>query len=130
LKFDKDWEVGASGRDSSSQGGADDTVVLERLSRGSGRPGFMVSGSSDCSVCVWDLYAEYPGCDGEEASAKGSAVKNEGQVRASVRKVLKGHSGGVLDLRIDERWIVSWCVKVFTPFTSLLTLARYVTFLS
>ncbi|KII91739.1 hypothetical protein PLICRDRAFT_51871 [Plicaturopsis crispa FD-325 SS-3] len=70
LKFDKDWD-------------------LEDRSK----PGFMVSGSSDCSVCVWEL-----------------RTQRNGDVRADVSAVLRGHSGGVLDLRIDERWIVS-CSK-------------------
>jgi F-box and WD-40 domain protein 1/11 len=49
--------------------------------------GFMCSGSSDRTVRVW-----------EKAGAGGWAVK----------AVLSGHAGGVLDLRMDERWIVSW----------------------
>lgn len=72
LKFDKDWDVGKGA-------GA------------GGRPGFMVSGSSDCSVCVWDLKTG-PG----------------GEIEAEVKAVLKGHTGGVLDLKIDDKWIVSW----------------------
>jgi F-box and WD-40 domain protein 1/11 len=54
--------------------------------------GLMVSGSSDCTVRVWDLCASHGGS----------------RVRADVRTVLRGHSGGVLDLRMDEKWIVSW----------------------
>ncbi|KAJ6612802.1 WD40-repeat-containing domain protein [Mycena sp. CBHHK59/15] len=57
--------------------------------------GFMVSGSSDCSVRVWELTGDTNG---------------EGGVRGEVKAVLKGHGGGVLDLRIDEEWIVS-CSK-------------------
>ena len=71
LKFDKDWDVGNDK---------------------SGKPGFMVSGSSDCSVCVWDL---------RTASGPWSV---EGELRA----ILQGHAGGVLDLKIDEKWIISW----------------------
>ncbi|KAG1822357.1 WD40 repeat-like protein [Suillus variegatus] len=56
--------------------------------------GMMVSGSSDCTVRVWDLYAKH----------RGSGI------RADVRAILRGHSGGVLDLRMDENWIVS-CSK-------------------
>jgi F-box and WD-40 domain protein 1/11 len=55
--------------------------------------GFMVSGSSDCSICVWDLWIEEGG---------------GAQVEAKLRKTLRHHSGGVLDLRMCERWIVSW----------------------
>ncbi|KAJ6588435.1 WD40-repeat-containing domain protein [Mycena capillaripes] len=58
--------------------------------------GFLVTGSSDCTVCVWDLWTERAGEDAP--------------VHGEVRAVLRGHGGGVLDLRIDERWIVS-CSK-------------------
>ncbi|KAJ7094020.1 WD40 repeat-like protein [Mycena belliarum] len=58
--------------------------------------GFLVTGSSDCTVCVWDLWTEQRGGDAP--------------VHGEVRAVLRGHGGGVLDLRIDERWIVS-CSK-------------------
>ena len=79
LKFDKDWDVRrANGEDV-----------------GEARPGFMVSGSSDCSICVWDL-----------------TVGKHGVVDAEVRAILQGHTGGVLDLRIDDQWIVSWQVVV------------------
>ncbi|KAF7978763.1 hypothetical protein HWV62_44794 [Athelia sp. TMB] len=76
LKFDQDWDVRGEGEDDTEQ-----------------KPGFMVSGSSDCSICVWDL----------------RSGKN-GEVTAEVRTVLKGHSGGVLDLRMDDQHIVS-CSK-------------------
>ncbi|KAJ7798735.1 WD40 repeat-like protein [Mycena olivaceomarginata] len=59
---------------------------------GKGMRGTLVTGSSDCTVCVWDLWTE---------SAEESA---------EVRAVLRGHGWGVLDLRIDRRWIVS-CSK-------------------
>lgn len=75
LKFDKDWDVPT----------ADDETEAYL------RPGFMVSGSSDCSVCVWDL-----------------RVGLTGEIEAEVRAVLRGHSGGVLDLRIDDERIISW----------------------
>lgn len=58
--------------------------------------GLMVSGSSDCSVCVWDLYS-YPAAGGEEMA-----------VMAELRGILRGHTGGVLDLRIEKDWIISW----------------------
>ncbi|KZS96960.1 WD40 repeat-like protein [Sistotremastrum niveocremeum HHB9708] len=56
------------------------------------KSGFMVSGSSDRNIFVWDL---------------GMGKEGEGP---KVRKVLKGHQGGVLDLRISDEWIVS-CSK-------------------
>ncbi|KAJ7823651.1 WD40-repeat-containing domain protein [Mycena leptocephala] len=58
--------------------------------------GLLVTGSSDCTVCVWDLWTERPGEDAP--------------VHGEVRAVLRGHGGGVLDLRVDGRWVVS-CSK-------------------
>jgi len=75
----------------------------------------MVSGSSDCSVIVWDLHLG-PLVESDNVSVSSddqSAVfKDDGErmVDAQERAVLKGHAGGVLDLRIDRRWIVS-CSK-------------------
>ncbi|KAI8989127.1 WD40 repeat-like protein [Trametes punicea] len=83
LKFDRDWDVAED-----ATGGIDSMAS---------RKGFLVTGSSDCSVCVWDMYAH---------PRKG----DEPEVTAEVKAVLRGHSGGVLDLRIDSRWIVS-CSK-------------------
>lgn len=78
----------------------------------------MVSGSSDCSVCVWDLHlgALIESNDDDISFIEGGgnsstrAVRDEGEreVRAEVKAVLKGHLDGVLDLRIDRHWIVSW----------------------
>ena len=59
--------------------------------KGDGKKGFMVSGSSDRRACVWDIW-----------------IGEGGEVCAEVRAVLKGHLDGVLDLRVDEQWIVSW----------------------
>ena len=81
LKFDCDWDI------------LDDTSCVDPRAP---RKGFMVSGSSDCTVCVWDIYAQY--MPGEE----------EPRITAEVKAVLQAHSGGVLDLRIGSRWIVSW----------------------
>ena len=53
-------------------------------------PGFMVSGSSDHSIIVWHLFAN-------------------GR-RAEVSAILHAHMGGVLDLRIDDKHIIS-CSK-------------------
>lgn len=49
--------------------------------------GCMVSGSSDSTVIVWDL----------NASPEGRK-----------KEVLKQHKGGVLDIKMDSKWIVSW----------------------
>ena len=59
--------------------------------KGGGKKGFMVSGSSDRRACVWDIW-----------------IGEGGEVHAEVRAVLRGHLDGVLDLRVDEQWIVSW----------------------
>lgn len=59
--------------------------------KGDGAKGFIVSGSSDRRACVWDIW-----------------IGEGGEVRAEVRAVLRGHLDGVLDLRVDEQWIVSW----------------------
>lgn len=95
LKFDKDWDVPRWG---------DEDLT------GAGRRGFMVSGSSDRTVCVWDMWAE-KGPNGEKV------------MNAEVKAVLRGHMGGVLDLRIDKDWIVSWWVSFLFLFILSSTLA-------
>jgi len=114
LKFEKDWD-----RDWDWDG--DESSVLEgavgSLRAGRERPrrktGFMVSGSSDCSVIVWDLHLG-PLVESDNFSTlsddQSVGFRDEGErvVEAQERAILKGHSGGVLDLRIDKRWIVSW----------------------
>lgn len=102
LKFERDWDLGSDG-----------------VCRG-----FMVSGSSDCTVCVWDLVST-PVAPGERTSIPGNRAGNSRdscataavgsfgpprKISAGIRKVLRGHTGGVLDLRMDEKWIVSWYV--------------------
>ncbi|KAG2126574.1 WD40-repeat-containing domain protein [Suillus clintonianus] len=95
LKFEKDFDArrsfsrGAGLNGDEEQGGANEGEEEEEESHG-----IMVSGSSDCTVRVWDLHAKH----------RGSSI------RADVRAILRGHSGGVLDLRMDENWIVS-CSK-------------------
>ena len=138
LKFEGDWEEGEGegGGEDSSEGCTDVIGGVDREGvevmggsgvggwngRGKGKRGFMVSGSSDCSVCVWDLYAvrggggrdrhSFSGMVDVEGDDEAYEGEEEGEVHAEVRAVLKGHSGGVLDLRIDKKWIVSWCVCV------------------
>ncbi|KAH9927928.1 WD40 repeat-like protein [Epithele typhae] len=81
LKFDRDWDIPDYNKPD--------------FDPRAPRKGSMVSGSSDCTVCVWDIYAHYiPGED-------------EPRITAEVRAILHAHSGGVLDLRIDSKWIVS-----------------------
>ena len=100
LKFERDWDLGSDG-----------------VCRG-----FMVSGSSDCTVCVWDLVSTpvesgdvaIPSCNRLGKSKDSYATAAAGnfgsprKISAEIRKVLRGHSGGVLDLRMDKKWIVSW----------------------
>ncbi|KAL4076732.1 WD40-repeat-containing domain protein [Scleroderma yunnanense] len=97
LKFERDWDIDSDG-----------------VARG-----FMVSGSSDCTVCVWDLIST-PVATGESDTAakskSGHPTMIAGtfgpprQVSAELRQVLRGHSAGVLDLKMDDRWIVT-CSK-------------------
>lgn len=97
LKFEKDFDAKRScsrrsfsrGPGINGEGGANEDANEGEEDESHG---MMVSGSSDCTVRVWDL------------SARGS------RIRADVRAILRGHSGGVLDLRMDENWIVS-CSK-------------------
>lgn len=63
--------------------------------------GFMVSGSSDRSIVVWEV---------DLTKWRHRKVHKEPSkaVEGRVRSVLTGHGGGVLDLKIDDNWIVSW----------------------
>ncbi|KAI0356897.1 WD40 repeat-like protein [Trametes cingulata] len=88
LKFDQDWDIA----DDTSEDY--DTQPRDAMAP---RKGFLVSGSSDCTICIWDLYAR-------------PRVGEEPEITAEAKAVLRGHSGGVLDLRIDANWIVS-CSK-------------------
>ena len=79
--------------------------------------GFMVSGSSDMSVFVWDLsklglpgFAR--GCVSSERGSNGAVFDGREGESELVRSVLRGHSRGVLDLKIDKKWIVSWSVFI------------------
>ncbi len=66
------------------------------------RAGFLVSGSSDQKILVWEL----------------ASVETESQMDISgddplvvrPRRVLTGHTGGVLDLKMSEEYIISWYV--------------------
>ncbi|KAF8324084.1 WD40 repeat-like protein, partial [Clavulina sp. PMI_390] len=61
--------------------------------------GFMVSGSSDCRILVWDLNEL-----GRDRSEGGSGAV------MTPKATLRGHTMGVLDLKFDDEWIVS-CAK-------------------
>jgi len=75
----------------------------------------MFSGSSDSTIFVWDLSALMKKMQsavreseaGTPAEMPGSSDEPAGGV---LQRVLKGHTGGVLDLKIDQNWIVS-CSK-------------------
>ncbi|KZT22279.1 WD40 repeat-like protein [Neolentinus lepideus HHB14362 ss-1] len=107
LKFDKDWDVRPESEDKDGL-----------------RKGFMVSGSSDCSVCVWDLYSSSGG--GKRGSIASGLTA--GEVRAEVKAVLRGHTGGVLDLRIDGEWIVSCSKDALIRVWNRETLSLHTTF--
>ena len=68
----------------------------------------MVSGSSDHTICVWDLdLGPIVECDTDIDGCLDVNNYGERQVTAEVRAVLEGHSEGVVDLRVDKEWIVS-----------------------
>ncbi|KAJ7595019.1 WD40 repeat-like protein [Mycena floridula] len=105
------------GKDQESSENVDEELGLRR--------GVMFSGSSDCKVFVWDLYCSAkgmvrrrpspwgPGKDwrvSQHETSPGDVEEDEAEVRARVKSVLLGHDGGVLDLRVDDKWIVS-CSK-------------------
>ncbi|KAK0194373.1 WD40 repeat-like protein [Armillaria mellea] len=70
-----------------------------------GQNGVLYSGSSDCTVCVWDVWIVKP------SRSRHFGDSDEGiEVQARIKTVLRGHNGGVLDLRVDANWIVS-CSK-------------------
>ncbi|KAF5365347.1 hypothetical protein D9758_005385 [Tetrapyrgos nigripes] len=90
-----------------------------------GRRGVMLSGSSDNTICVWDVWEEIKlGGEGKNKRHSGAEADideyeeddpedvayQQYEMKARVRKVLRAHTGGVLDLRVDDNWIVS-CSK-------------------
>lgn len=87
LKFEKDWDL-------------DSKNALTAEGFTDWRRGFMVSGSSDHTVCVWDLYT----CSNNDDPATHADMT----VAAELRGVLRGHGDGVLDIEINSHWIVSW----------------------
>lgn len=82
----KVWSL-PSGKLLSTLRGHEGSVLCLKFETSSG---FMVSGSSDRHILVWDL----------------NMLKNEGNLRP--RAILRGHTDGVVDLKLNEDWIVSW----------------------
>lgn len=80
-------------------------LCLKFFWENAGRNGVLYSGSSDCTVCVWDVWtmktSHSPHVDDADEDI---------EVQARSKAVLRGHGGGVLDLRVDGNWIVS-CSK-------------------
>jgi F-box and WD-40 domain protein 1/11 len=84
------------------------------LERATHAHGLLFSGSSDRTAFVWELNEvnrtlrrQHSGTSRSGASLHpGDAGEKE--VEGRVKMILRGHNGGVLDLRVDDRWIVSW----------------------
>jgi len=72
----------------------------------------MVSGSSDCCAFVWDLgWSAAPLYPHLMSKKEPSKTPYEGwRATPRVIKALVNHTGGVLDVRISEKWIVT-CSK-------------------
>jgi len=110
LKFEKDWDLdpvdALSGQMQKDGMSAILSTGVEMEANPNGvstRTGFMVTGSSDCTICVWSLDTE----EFDGISFEGEDDLDR-RVVADPVAILKGHTGGVLDLRIDSQWIVSW----------------------
>lgn len=117
LKFEKDWDLDLSNPSMTCQN--DETSLSMDMGSGSDstnddlgysgkKTGFMFTGSSDCTICVWKLGTGDLLDDGPEHVDVGREDDRDRQVLAEPIAILKGHTGGVLDLRIDRHWIVSW----------------------
>jgi len=83
------------------------------------KTGFMASGSSDTTILIWDLgwgaeKITFPSSRPPTASITPDEPMKLGShvIRRKPRplKQLTGHTGGVLDLKVNERWIAS-CSK-------------------
>ncbi|OBZ76675.1 F-box/WD repeat-containing protein pof11 [Grifola frondosa] len=104
LKFDKDWDLGED----------DDTLSEDGLAV-EPRKGFMVSGSSDYSICVWDLYATPADHEGEmQVSAEiQDGFSKDALIRVWDRRTLalhctfRGHEGPVNAVGLQGTRVVS-----------------------
>ena len=117
LKFEKDWdrEWSDGPLPEGDTDALDSANGVVKSAPALAKTGFMVSGSSDTTVCVWDLQLgpileqDNEASVDDDRTIRGNAVDDsERAVRGEVRSVLRGHNGGVLDIRIDKQWIVSW----------------------
>ncbi|KAI0074605.1 WD40 repeat-like protein [Panus rudis PR-1116 ss-1] len=113
LKFDKDFDL------DENNSLPVDKYPVSANARAPWKKGFLVTGSSDCSVCVWDLLS----CPVEDEDG----VVELG-VTAQLKCVLRGHTGGVLDLRIDDNWIISCSKDALIRVWNRKTLALHCTF--
>lgn len=122
------WESAITEASPSSTEEADRSMFPRNMRRGLNKAaqwspvkGVLYSGSSDCSVIVWDLFTTSRPVSKRRPSAWSGWGTNaeafedvpEFEVRAKAKAVLRGHAGGVLDLRVDEKWIVSWSVHSY-----------------
>lgn len=97
------------------------------LDDGSAGRGILFSGSSDRTILVWDLVESkkrirrrhHGAVDGNSHPPDDSERTVEGRVT----NILRGHKGGVLDLRVDDKRIVTWYVR-YPLFKAYLTNSR------
>ena len=111
LKFEKDWDLNPfdpSSNRNSIFADMDKDMQMDSDGYSMKKTGFMFTGSSDCAICVWNLSTGEFLDDDMEGMNTEMMVDRDRRVLAEPVAVLKGHTGGVLDLRIDDRWIVSW----------------------
>jgi F-box and WD-40 domain protein 1/11 len=136
LKFEKDWDLESPlsspptrRRPWNTGAQLANTGVNRNKGLGEGgegleysgiKTGFMFTGSSDCTICVWHLETGDFLDNGLERVGVGKDDDRDRRVLAEPIAVLRGHAGGVLDIRIDKRWIVSWWVFVFCCYIGII----------
>jgi WD40 repeat protein len=70
--------------------------------------GFLVSGSSDGCIFIWDLsILDERDHDSDYNVAGEDRMPGLGRIIRPIKE-LKAHDGGVLDLKLDESHIISW----------------------
>jgi len=103
LKFSADWNQ--HGDVENGEAGNKTEVMKDGAKR---KRGFMVSRSSNCMVCMWNLYVGSGQESDHHLGDENGYIDDKREVHTEVHAVLYGHTGGILDLRIDDNWIVSW----------------------